>query len=121
AFSLAAEYLTGRTTGFEFLPPRVAAWKQMADRYSSGKLQAGLSVAAAIALLVGGFFLFQSVQMWNLQSQWAKMQVKVGQLEQINKQISTYRPWYDENVRGLSILRSLTQAFHEDGSVPSKT
>lgn len=121
AFSLAAEYLTGRSTGFEFLPPRVAAWKQLANRYSSGKLQAGLSVAAALALLVGGFFLFQSVQMWNLQSQWSKMQVKVGQLEQINKQISTYRPWYDENVRGLSILRSLTQAFPEDGSVTAKT
>jgi hypothetical protein len=121
AFSLAAEYLTGRTTGFEFLPPRVAAWKQIADRYSSGKLQAGLSAAAAIALLVGGFFLYQSLQMWNLQAQWSKMQVKVGQLEQINKQISTYRPWYDETVKGLSILRSLTQAFPEDGSVTAKT
>ncbi len=121
AFSLAAEYLIGRSTGFEFLPPRVAAWKQLANRYSSGKLQAGLSAAAAVALLVGGVFLYQSVQMWNLQSQWSKMQSKVGQLEQVNKQITTYRPWYDENVRALSILRSLTQAFPEDGSVTAKT
>lgn len=121
AFSLAAEYLANRGTGFEFLPPKVAAWKQIADRYSSGKLQAGLTAAAAIALLVGGVFFYQSCQLWSLQSQWAKIAVKTGELEQLNKQISTFRPWYDETVKGLSILRSLTQAFPEDGSVTAKT
>lgn len=121
AFSLAAEYLAGRGTGFEFLPPRVPAWKQMAGRYGSAKLRAGLTAAAAVALLVGGFFFYQSCQLWSLQSQWSKMAVKVGELEQINKQISTYRPWYDETVKGLSILRSLTQAFPDDGSVTAKT
>jgi hypothetical protein len=49
------------------------------------------------------------------------MAVKVGELEQINKQISTYRPWYDETVKGLTILRLVTQAFPEDGSVTAKT
>jgi hypothetical protein len=121
AFSLAAEYLAGRGTGFEFLPPRVAAWKQMAGKYSSGKLRAGLTVAAVVALLVGGLFFYQSWQLWTLQSQWSRMAVKVGELEQLNKQISTFRPWYDETVKGLSILRSLTQAFPEDGSVTAKT
>ncbi|HTL17722.1 MAG TPA: hypothetical protein VL793_10825 [Patescibacteria group bacterium] len=121
ALSLAAEYLTGRGTGFEFLPPRVAAWKQMADRYSSGKLRGALTAAAVIALLVGGLFFYQSCRLWNLQAQWTKMAVKVGELEQINKQISTYRPWYDETVKGLTILRLVTQAFPEDGSVTAKT
>ncbi|HZR16070.1 MAG TPA: hypothetical protein VFE51_01980 [Verrucomicrobiae bacterium] len=121
AFSLAAEYLAGRRTGFEFLPPHVAAWKQMAGRYSSGKLRSGITAAAVLALLVGGLFFYQSCQLWSLQSQWSKMAVKAGELEQINKQISTYRPWYDETVKGLSILRSLTQAFPEDGSVTAKT
>jgi hypothetical protein len=93
----------------------------MAGKYSSGKLRAGLTAAAVVALLVGGLFFYQSCQLWKLQSQWSKMAVKVGELEQLNKQISTFRPWYDETVKGLSILRSLTQAFPEDGSVTAKT
>lgn len=121
AFSLAAEHMAGRGSGFEFLPPRVAAWKQVAERYSSGKLRGALSAAGAIALLVGGIFFFQQCQLWRLQSQWAGMAVQVGELEDINKQITQYRPWYDESVKGLSILRCLTQAFPEDGSVTAKT
>ena len=121
ATSLAARYLTGRATPLEFLPPRVAAWKQIAGRYSSGKLRGSLSAAAAIALLIGGVFFYQACQLWSLQSQWSKMAVKVGELEKINTKISTYRPWYDETVKGLTILRSLTEAFPEDGSVTAKT
>jgi hypothetical protein len=121
AFSLAAEYLASRGTDFQFLPPRVAAWKQMAERYSSGKLRGGLSAAAAAAVLVGGVFFYQQCQLWRLHSQWSSMAAKVGELEDINGKINQYRPWFDESVKGLSILRSLTQAFPEDGSVTAKT
>lgn len=121
AFSLAAEYLTGRGTGFEFLPPRVPAWKQMAERYSSGKLRGALSAAGAAAVLVGGVFFYQQCQLWRVRSQWAGMAKRVGELEVISGNINQYRPWYDESVKGLSILRSLTQAFPEDGSVTAKT
>ena len=55
------------------------------------------------------------------QSQWVKMAKPVGELEVINKQISQFRPWYDESVKGLTILRGVTQAFPEDGSVTAKT
>jgi hypothetical protein len=49
------------------------------------------------------------------------MQPTVQQLEGLQKQISRYRPWYDETVRGLTILLRLTEAFPEDGSVTAKT
>ena len=121
AFSLAGEYLAGHAPAFEFLPPRIPAWKQAAQRYSSGKLQGALTAAGAVALLVGGLFFYQQCQLWRLQAQWNGMAVKVGELESINKQIAQYRPWYDESVRGLTILRNMTQAFPEDGSVTAKT
>jgi hypothetical protein len=121
AFSLAAEYLADRRPGFEFLPPRVPVWKQMADRYSSGRLRGALTVGGAVALVVGGIFFFQQCQLWRAEAQWKQMASQVGQLEDISKQISQYRPWYDESVKGLSILRCLTQAFPEDGSVTAKT
>ena len=39
----------------------------------------------------------------------------------LQQQIRQYRPWYDNSVRGLTILKSLTEKFPEDGSVTAKT
>jgi hypothetical protein len=39
----------------------------------------------------------------------------------MNGKIKQFRPWFDESVRGLQILRRLTEAFPEDGSVTAKT
>jgi hypothetical protein len=49
------------------------------------------------------------------------MSAKVTQLEDMQQQIRKYRPWFDESLRTLSILRRLTEAFPEDGSVSAKT
>jgi hypothetical protein len=121
AFSLAAGQLAGRRPVFEFLLPKVTPLQQMAARYSSGKLRTVISAAAAVALVAGGLFFFQQCQLWQLDSQWAKLQPTVKQLEDLQTQIRQYRPWFDESVRGLTILRNLTQAFPEDGSVTAKT
>jgi hypothetical protein len=121
AFSLAAGQLAGRPPVFEFLLPKVTPLQQMAARYSSGKFRTVISAAAAVALVAGGLFFFQQCQLWQLESRWAKLQPTVRQLEGLQDQIRQYRPWFDESVRGLTILRNLTQAFPEDGSVTAKT
>jgi hypothetical protein len=121
AFSLAARDLAGRAAPLEFLPPHVTAWQQFASRYSSGKLrQAGL-VAAGAATLVAGAFLVQQWQLWRLQSQWSGMKSTVTELEGMNARIRQFRPWFDDSIRGLVILRSLAEAFPEDGSVTAKS
>ena len=71
--------------------------------------------------MAGGLFFYQQFQLWQLEAQWAKLQPTVRQLEGLQEQIRQYRPWFDQSVRGLTILRSLTQAFPEDGSVTAKT
>jgi hypothetical protein len=121
AFSLAAGQLAGRRPVFEFLLPKVTPLQQMAARYSSGKLRTVISAAAAVALVAGGLFFYQQCQLWQLESQWAKLQPTVRHLEGLQDQIRQYRPWFDDSVRGLTILRNLTQAFPEDGSVTAKT
>jgi hypothetical protein len=121
AFSLAAERLAGRRSLFEFLLPKVAPWQQFANRYSSGRLRTVIPAAAAIALLVGGLFFYQQCQLWGLEAQWAKLQPTVKELELVQTQIRQFRPWFDDSVRGLTILRGLTEAFPEDGSVTAKT
>ena len=121
ALSLAAERLSGREALFEFLLPRVTAWQQVTARYSSGKLRTAGAVAAVVFLLVAGLFLIQQWQLMRLQSQWAAIAPRVKELEKITQDIHQFRPWFDDSVRVLSILRQLTQAFPEDGVVSAKT
>jgi hypothetical protein len=121
AFSLAAGWLGGRPVCFEFLPPRVTAWQQMSKRYSSGRLRTVAAAAGAVAVLVGGAFGIQQFQLVRLQRQWVRMAPKVKELNEIQQHITQYRPWFDERVGGLTILRSLTQGFPEDGAVTAKT
>jgi hypothetical protein len=122
ALSLAADRLAGRTTPFEFLPPKVSSWQRVSTRYASGKLRTILTVAGSAAAIVAGLFLYQQVQLWRLGSQWSKISARVADLQDLQEnKIRQYRPWFDEPIRGLSILRELAEAFPEDGSVTAKT
>ncbi len=121
AFSLAAQYVGGQPSSLEFLPPHVTPLQEFAAKYSGGKWQQAGLAAAAVVLLAGGAFLVQQIQIWRLQAQWSKLEKPVGQLKALNAKINQYRPFYDESIRGLNILRALTEAFPEDGSVTAKT
>lgn len=121
AFSLAARYLVGRKTGFEFLPPKVKSWQQFTTRYSSRKLVWAGATAGVIALLIAALFLYQQWQLSRLRSQWSVMAPTVTELESLQQQIRKFRPWFDDSMRSLSILRRLTEAFPEDGVVTAKT
>ncbi len=121
AFSLAAGRLAGRKALFEFLPPRLTAWQQVARRYSSGKMGMTGAVAGSAALLVAGLFFFQQWQLSRWGSQWSAMAPKVTQLQKVQDQIRQFRPWFDEFLRGMTILRQLTAAFPENGVVSAKS
>lgn len=120
-FSLAARRLAGRPIPFEFLPPKVSTWQQLSTRYSSGKFRGAITAGAAVVAIVGGLFLYQQIRLWRVESQAKVIRDKVAQVEQVQDKIRQYRPWFDETVRGLTILRTLTQAFPEDGAVTAKT
>lgn len=121
ALSAAAGALAGRAPHFEFLPPHVSQWQQLTSRFGTGKLRKVGMAAAAVLLLVIAAFGFQQFQLWRLQSRWSGMSARVGELDRMQAQIKQYRPWFDESLRSLSILRELTRAFPEDGSVTAKT
>ncbi len=121
ALALASRLLTGRSPQFEFLPPKVGAWKQLTNRYSSKKLVAGAAVAGVLLFLSLMAFLFQQWQLGHWRNQWNRIRPQVTQLENMQQQIRRYRPWFDESFRSLSICQKLTEAFPEDGSVVAKT
>ncbi len=121
ALSLAAAHLAGRAPLFDFLPPKVTRLQQFATRYSSGKLRLAGAAAAVLALLIVAAFGFQQWKLSGLRNEWTGMAQKVHDLEAVQQQIRQYRPWYDDSLRGLNILKQLTTAFPEDGVVSAKT
>ncbi|HEX7570464.1 MAG TPA: hypothetical protein VF492_08160, partial [Verrucomicrobiae bacterium] len=120
AFSLAARVLTGQKPAFEFLPPKPNLIEQFAAKYSSGRLRTTGAVAAGVTAILLAVFLFQQIQLWHYRSQWTHLAAKVGELQAIQDHIRQYRSWYDGSFRNLAILRQLSLAFPEDGSVTAK-
>ncbi|HEY0455774.1 MAG TPA: hypothetical protein VGE41_05330 [Verrucomicrobiae bacterium] len=121
AFALATRLLAGRRPVFEFMPPKTSAWQQFSSRYSSKKLVNTGAIAATLVLLIAGVFIYQSWQLSSYESEWKQMSPKVAELENLQQQIRKFRPWFDNSMRSLSILRSMTEAFPEDGVVTAKT
>ena len=120
ALSLAGRFLTGQKPAFEFLPPKPGLIEQFAAKYSSGRLRKTGALAAGVAAVVLGLFGFQQIQLWHYRSEWTRMATRVGELQSIQNNIRQYRSWYDGSFKHLSILRQLTLAFPEDGSVTAK-
>ncbi|MEN9574675.1 MAG: hypothetical protein RL514_2530 [Verrucomicrobiota bacterium] len=121
ALALVVRHLTGKASGFEFLPPHVSQWQQFTEQYSSKKLVYVTALVSSVALMVAALFGWQQWQLSRLETQWDAMATRVTQVDQLNGKIRKFRPWYDESFRAMTILKTLTEAFPEDGSVSAKS
>ena len=121
AFSLAARHITGHENAFEFLPPKVSAFQQATAKYASGKWRSVGATAAAILVIVLALFGFQQWQINRYTKQWKGMETQVRELNDVLDQTARDRPWYDTTFRGLSIMKQLTLAFPQNGSLTAKT
>jgi hypothetical protein len=119
--SAAARFLTGAWTQFEFLPPKVSAWQQITARVSSRKLGSVAAVASVLLLIIGGVMGAQQFKLSRLRSQWRALEPRVTELEDVQARIRKFRPWFDETLPSLSILRRVTEAFPAEGTVWAKT
>jgi hypothetical protein len=120
AFSLAARFLADQKTTLEFLPPKPSVVELFVKKYTSGRVGTTGAVASGVAAIILLLFLYQQIELWVLRSEWSHMAAQVSELQNIQDQITQYHPWYDGTFRSLTILRQLTLAFPEDGSVTAK-
>ena len=58
--------------------------------------------------------------LWYWGARWDKLMERTYALEDAQANIRKYRGWYDGSIRELSILRSITESFPEDGGVSLK-
>jgi len=122
ALALAARFLSGAAQPFEFLPPRVSAWRKFVTSKVAGRrLGVAGAVVGGLALVVGGAFLYQGIRIWSLNSQLTAIAPRVRVIEAAQKNIRTYNQWFDDNYRTLTTLKTLSGAFPEDGRVYAKT
>ena len=120
ALALAMHRLAGNKATLEFLPPKISAWRQISSKYSSPRLVTVGVTAGAVAAVVLLIFFVQQSLLWYWGHRWHNIEKQVYVLEDTQKNIRKFRPWYDTSFRELSILRRLTEAFPEDGTVSAK-
>ena len=116
----AARKLQSQPAALEFLPPRPSALEQFLSKHTQGRLRTTWTVGGAAAVLVGGVFLVQQIQLAVFESRWSAISNRVRQLESTQKKIQQFRPWASDSYRSLRILEALTKAFPENGTVTAK-
>jgi hypothetical protein len=121
ALGLAVRHLAGTPSEFEFLPPKQHPLAQALARFSSRKIAYAGGAVGSVALVVGALFAWQQWTLSAQESRWRTMRPRVEAIDALQQQTRKFRPWYDESVRSLRILRQLTEAFPDDGSVTAKT
>lgn len=121
AAAVAVRYLTGPAPVFDFLPPQISRFKQLASRLSArGLLYLGIG-GATLALLLSVAFVTQGMRLQRLELQWKMLKPKVDRVKALQDSVRTFRPWFDNSVPSLTITARIAQAFPEEGSVWVKT
>ncbi len=122
ALAVAARYLAQQPPALEFLPPRVSRWQALVQKYApTRRLAVAGAATAGILLLVLLALAAQQIRLSYWRAKWNAIRAEVTALEKVQQHIRQFRPWYDESFRTLSILKRLTEAFPEDGTVSAKS
>lgn len=119
---VAARHLAQQAPVTEFLPAHVSSWEVLAAKYGTSRQLAtpALAVAAAVLLVLLAFTV-QQVRLMYWRAKWNGMRAQVTELQDIEQRVRQFRPWFDESFRSLSILKRLTEAFPEEGTVSAKS
>jgi len=121
AEALARRALDSETALLEFLPPRPGRWAGLVARYHSKRIATISAAVGAVAAVLIAAFSWQGYRAWSLRQEWDSMKTQVGAYEATQSRIREYRSWYDTSYPNLNILKRVTEAFPETGSVTAKS
>lgn len=121
AAAAASRAIAGQSSVFEFLPPHESKWKALSHRLSKRGTMWAVTIALLAILGFGGSFGYQMYRLNVLEGRWGAIESDVKQVETLRDNVRKYRPWFDDSVQSLRIMKTLTGAFPPDGSVYAKT
>ena len=78
-------------------------------------------LAAALVLIIAAMFAYQQWQLTRLRARWNQMSDKVKELTEVQNQVVQFQPWFDTSFHYLTLLKDLTVAFPQQGTVTAKT
>lgn len=121
AEAVGRRWLSGDRSSLEFLPPRPGRFAAWWPQHRSRRLNLAGGVAGAVLLLALLAFGWREYLRWSLGSEWSALKTPVTELTALQALVQEYRPWCDTSFHSLSILRGVTAAFPESGSVTAKS
>jgi hypothetical protein len=109
--------MVGQSLEFEFLTPWLpASATRPRPRVTRRTVWAAAGAVALVAALVGTV----GHQIWRLgqlEAEWETLGPKAAVVESLQEQIRAVRPWFDDTLPTLEVMRLLAQAFPEQGTV----
>ena len=121
ALAAARRHLRDEPVAFEFLPPQVNRWQELAQRFDSRGRRWIIGAALLALLLPMLVFFVRSRIESSLQSEWDGMRRNVADLEALQQNIRRFRPWFESTPLNLQVLESITESFPEQGEVWAKS
>ena len=113
----AAFHLQKRPVPFEFFVPEISRWPATLERLNTRRGRQILGAALALVLLPLLAFIIRSHQESSLAEEWAGMKNSVADLEDIQKKVRQFRPWFEPGPQKLQALDTLISTFPERGDV----
>ena len=80
--ALASAYVLSSDVGPDFLPPKIAPWRQfVSTKLSTQKLAYAGGAAAVVVVILGGLFGYQQIQLHILNNRWDAIKARVTELQ----------------------------------------
>ncbi|MCP5516467.1 MAG: hypothetical protein H7A45_04315 [Verrucomicrobiales bacterium] len=121
ALEAACRFLAGDEVRFEFLLPEVSRAQVLLERFGKGRRRQTIMAVSTLAALLVVVTLVHQSRLASFEKRWKSMASQVNTLEQVQRNIRHFRPWFDNTVPTLRIVEQVTSAFPEEGSIWAKT
>lgn len=102
-------------------PPAPTRWATLFQRPGSRRLRLLALGGAAALLLIATAFGWREIQLLLLRREWAAIQPEVQRINEVRARLREFRAWDDPSLPALSLLRLVTDAFPDSGSVTARS
>ncbi|MCX6966207.1 MAG: hypothetical protein NTZ46_00230 [Verrucomicrobia bacterium] len=117
AAECAGQVLRNQSVPFEFVVPEVNRWPALLERFNTRRGRQIAVAGVTIVLLPLLVFIFRTRTENNLNEEWNGMKNTVADLDDLQKRVRQYRPWFEPSPQKLQALETVITTFPERGEI----